>query len=71
MDLFKPAFAKVDLSLPLDRLTFSIKETADLLGVSYFTVFRLLKRGKLRAIPSIRHKRIPRAELERFLKEIE
>lgn len=51
-------------------LTHSIAETAALIGVGYHTVFRLLKRKKLRALPSIRHKRIPRAEIDRFLREI-
>ena len=50
-------------------LTCSTRETAGLLGVSDHTVFRLLKRGKLKALRWIRHKRIPRAEIERFLRE--
>ena len=52
-------------------LTCSIAEAAAIVGVSYHTIYRLLKRGKLRSIPFIRHKRIPRVELERFLREIE
>ena len=66
----KPDRAEVAPVLPTERLTYSIRETADLLGVSYFTVFRLLKRGKLHALTCIRHKRIPKAELERFMKEV-
>lgn len=60
-----------DRNHPGESLTYSISETATLIGVSYHTVFRLLKRGKLRALSGIRHKRIPKTELERFLKEIE
>ena len=53
----------------LPRLAFSMKETAEILGVSYITVHRLLKRGKLRASDAIRNKVIPRTEIERFLRE--
>jgi excisionase family DNA binding protein len=53
----------------LPRLAFTMKETATILGVSYITVHRLLKRGKLRASDAIRNKVIPRVEIERFLTE--
>jgi len=43
-------------------------ETARILGVSYITVHRLLKRGKLRSSSALRHKLIPMTEIERFLK---
>lgn len=46
-----------------------MRETADIIGVSYITVHRLLKRGKLRASDALRNKVIPRTEIERFLKE--
>lgn len=49
--------------------TYSVAEAGHLIGVSNFTIYRLLQRGKLRAIASIRHKRIPKAELERFLRD--
>ena len=51
------------------RLAYSMQETADLLGVSYITVHRLLKRGLLKSSQALRHKIIPRAEIERFLKD--
>jgi len=54
---------------PLPRLAFTMRETAEILGVSYITVHRLLKRGKMRASDAIRNKVIPRTEIERFLKE--
>ena len=46
-----------------------MRETAEILGVSYITVHRLLKRGKLRASAALRSKVIPLAEIERFLRE--
>ena len=48
--------------------TFSVEETAKFLGVAAVTVYRLIQRGKLRCLKSLRHKRIPRAEVERFMK---
>ncbi len=50
------------------RLAYSLKETAVMLGISYPTVYRLNKRGLLRSSGALRHKLIPRAEIERFLK---
>jgi excisionase family DNA binding protein len=51
------------------RLAYSIKESADLLGVDYFSVYRLIQRGKLRACRALRGKLlIPRSELLRLLK---
>jgi excisionase family DNA binding protein len=54
---------------PLPRLAYTMRETAIILGVSYITVHRLLKRGKLRASDAIRSKVIPRSEIERFLRD--
>ena len=53
----------------LPRLAYTMRETAKILGVSYITVHRLLKRGKLRASDAIRNKVIPLTEIERFLRE--
>jgi len=53
----------------LPRLAYTMRETASILGVSYITVHRLLKRGKLRASDAIRNKVIPLTEIERFLKD--
>jgi excisionase family DNA binding protein len=53
---------------PLPRLAYTMAETARILGVSYITVHRLLKRGKLRSSSALRHKLIPMTEIERFLK---
>lgn len=54
---------------PLPRLAYTMRETAEILGVSYITVHRLLKRGKLRASDAVRNKVIPRTEIERFLRD--
>ena len=52
----------------LPRLAYSMQDTAAILGVSYITVHRLLKRGLLRSSSALRHKIIPATEIERFLK---
>jgi len=52
-----------------ERLAYSIKESAALLGVDYFSVYRLIQRGKLRACRALRGKLlVPRSELLRLLK---
>lgn len=52
-----------------ERLAYSVQEAADLLGVDYFSVYRLIQRGKLRACRALRGKLlVPRAELLRLLK---
>ena len=53
---------------PLPRLAYTMAETAKILGVSYITVHRLIKRGLLRSSNALRHKLIPGSEIERFLK---
>lgn len=51
----------------VERLALSPNEAAQSLGLSRETIYRLLARGKLRAVPGIRHKVIPRSELKRFI----
>jgi excisionase family DNA binding protein len=52
-----------------ERLAYSVKEAADLLGVDYFSVYRLIQRGKLRACRALRGKLlVSRTELLRLLK---
>jgi excisionase family DNA binding protein len=52
-----------------ERLAYSVQEAADLLGVDYFSVYRLIQRGKLRACRALRGKLlVPRSELTRLLK---
>lgn len=51
-----------------ERLAYSVQESADLLGVDYFSVYRLIQRGKLRACRALRGKLlVPRSELLRLL----
>ena len=51
-----------------ERLAYSIPEAADMLGLDYFSVYRLVQRGKLKACRALRGKfLITRAELTRFL----
>jgi len=49
------------------RLAFTMKETADLLGVNYHTVYRLAKRRLLRPSGALRIKLFAKTEIERFL----
>jgi excisionase family DNA binding protein len=58
-----------NVSQALPRLAYTMQETADILGVSYITVHRLLKRGLLRSSTALRHKLIPMTEIQRFLRE--
>lgn len=59
----------VDQPLEQERLAYSVKEAADLLGVDYFSVYRLIQRGKLRACRALRGKLlVSRTELLRLLK---
>ena len=53
---------------PPERLAYSIQEAADLLGVNYFSVYRLVQRGKLKVCRALRGKLlVPRAELLKLL----
>jgi excisionase family DNA binding protein len=50
------------------RLSYSIREAAELLGVDYFSVYRLIQRRKLRACRALRGKfLVPRSELLKLL----
>lgn len=48
-------------------LFYTARQFAAIVGVSYPTVLRWLKRNKLRALPLCRYKKIPHTELKRFL----
>jgi len=51
-----------------ERLAYSVEESAQLLGVHYFSVYRLIQRGKLRACRVLRGKLlVPRTELLKLL----
>jgi excisionase family DNA binding protein len=56
------------IATPLPRLAYTMQETATILGVSYITVHRLIRRGLLKSSNALRHKLIPLTEIERFLK---
>jgi excisionase family DNA binding protein len=50
------------------RLAYSVEESAQLLGVHYFSVYRLIQRGKIRACRVLRGKLlVPRSELIKLL----
>jgi excisionase family DNA binding protein len=52
-----------------ERLAYSVEEAAELLGVHYFSVYRMIQRGKLRACRVLRGKLlVPRSELLKLLK---
>ena len=53
----------------LPRLAYTVKETAEILGISANTVYRLLYRGLLRSSLALRSKLIAKSEIERFLKD--
>lgn len=54
----------------MEKLAFSAKEAADLLGVSEWTVYRLVDSGDLAKVPYMgRRIVIARLELERFAAE--
>ncbi len=51
-----------------ERLAYSVQEAANLLGVHYFSVYRLIRGGQLKACRAFRGKLlVPRAELLRLL----
>jgi excisionase family DNA binding protein len=52
-----------------ERLAYSVQEAAHLLGVNYFSVYRLVQRGKLKACRALRGKLlVPRSELLKLLR---
>jgi len=53
---------------PLPRLGYNVRETAHIIGgVSEKTIYRLLLRGKLEAIPALRHKIITAESIQKFM----
>jgi hypothetical protein len=51
------------------RDAYTMKETAEKLGISYMSVFRLVKRRLLRPCVALRIKLISQREIDRFLRE--
>ena len=55
-------------SATTERLAYSIEEAAAMLGIHYFSVYRLIQRGKLKPCRALRGKLlVPRAELLKLL----
>ena len=52
-----------------EKLVYNSQETADLLGISYYSVLRLVKRGLLHPLGGLRHKLFPGKEIQRYLDE--
>lgn len=51
------------------RDAYTMTETAEKLGISYMTVFRLVKRGLIKPCVALRIKLISQREIDRFLRE--
>ena len=52
-----------------ERLAYSVQEAAELLGVNYFSVYRLIQRRQLKVCRALRGKLlVPRDELLKLLK---
>jgi hypothetical protein len=61
-------FSPQALAAEPERLAYSIHHAAYLLGVDYFSVYRLIQRGKPRVCRALRAKLlVPRSELLRLL----
>jgi len=52
---------------PNQKLAYSMIEAAEAVGVCYITMHRLVKSGRIKCVPGLRTKIIPRSEIERFL----
>jgi excisionase family DNA binding protein len=64
-----PKIEEQPSAAPTERLAYSVEEAAGLLGVNYFSVYRLIQRGKLKACRALRGKLlVPRSELLKLLK---
>lgn len=63
-----PKNEKAPAAQPTERLAYSIQEAADMLGVNYFSVYRLIQRNKLKVCRALRGKLlVPRTELLKLL----
>ena len=53
---------------PTERLAYSVQEAADMLGMHYFGIYRLIQRGTLKTGRALRGKLlVPRTELLKLL----
>jgi hypothetical protein len=55
-------------AIPLPKLAFTMQQTAQILNISYMSVFRLQQRGLLKSSRALRTKMIPLTEIQRFLR---
>ncbi len=53
----------------IEALAYTVVETAQALHIKPVTVYRLLARGLLKGSKALRHHRIAKTEVERFLRE--
>jgi excisionase family DNA binding protein len=53
---------------PIERLAYSVQEAADMLGINYYTMYRLIQRQKIKTCRVMRGKLlVPRTELLQLL----
>lgn len=53
---------------PVERLAYSVQEAADMLGINYYTMYRLIQRQKIKTCRVMRGKLlVPRTELLQLL----
>ena len=63
-----PAPSILELPEERERLAYTLLEVADMIGVDYLSVYRLIQRGKLKACRALRGKfLVTRTELLRML----
>lgn len=56
------------VAMKLDKLTYSVDETADMLGVSRSRMYRYMTTGDIFYIQPAGHRRIPAQAIEHFLR---
>lgn len=59
-----------DVAAPVatvETLTYSVAEAAQVLGVSWATIYRLIARRILKPLPGLRHKRLPKRQILAYL----
>ncbi|MBX6772471.1 MAG: helix-turn-helix domain-containing protein [Chloroflexi bacterium] len=54
-----------------EKLLYRVTEAAELLGISRAKLYQLIARGELRAVHIDSAARIPAAELERYVRELQ